>query len=161
MLKKLARIIAVVLMGVLMLICAKLASDGQSQPDEAGEQLSQGEQLKARLLSLGDNATISSNEDMEVLWDYLSSNQPLRDVLNKPRWQVTDNCYLTIMEGRGAIKLVEDNVTVTLKFITTIDCPINVNEADISFIVSKVSDTYDMGTYTGETRWFLGESLSK
>ena len=116
--------------------------------------------LKDQLLSLGNNATISSNKEMVALWDYLNNNEPLKDILGKPKWQIADNCYLTIVEGRGAIRLVEDDITVTLKFITTIDCPVDVKESDISFIVSKVSDTYEMGTYTdgNTTRWFLGKS---
>lgn len=142
---------------IIVVLTALLAGCGR-QASQVQETVS-GEQLKERLLALGDNATISSDEDMEALWNYLGNNVPIRDDAGKLKWQMTDNCYLTILEGRAAIKLVDEDITY-LKFVTTIDCPTYVHDFDISFIVSKESDKYEMGTYTNEnaTRWFLGRA---
>lgn len=161
MLKKMAQVIAVVLMVVLMLIGAKQASDEKKEPEEVGKQMSQSEQLKDRLLTLGDNATISSDEDMEALWTYFVNNDPIRDIVGNPKWQIAENCYLTILEGRGAIKLADGDITIILKFTTTIDCPKSVEESDISLIVCKSSKQYDIGTYTDKNskRWILGKQV--
>ena len=120
-----------------------------SQQFVQDESLSPGEQLKERLLFLGDDATISSEDDKEALWDFLSNNRSEGN--EELRWKLTDRCYLTIIGGRNIIQLVDDGLTSYYYFDTTIDCPTDVTMDEVSFISPR-------GTYTSDNskRWTFG-----
>lgn len=114
------------------------------------EQQSPGEQLRNRLMSLGNEAKISSQKDMEAIWNFMDSNKPLDD--EGLHWKLTDECTLNIIGGRNLISLVEGENITYLTFITTIDCPKDVSWDDVSHITPR-------GTYTNNcsTVWFLGK----
>lgn len=116
------------------------------------EDLSQGEKLRLRLLALGDDALISSEEDLQALWDYLNDNPSLGGIDKGLKWQIAENCYLEIIGGRGLLKLKDGDEINYYSFITTIDCPTEITEEFISFISEE-------GTYTNNNSeiWFFGK----
>ena len=135
---------------VLLTACSNTQQLSAEEPQfVADESLSSGEQLRERLLFRGNKAQISSKDDMEALWEFLTSNNPTDD--EGLKWKLTDECSLNIIGARNLIKVVNEGDTMYFSFVTTIDCPTEVSIDDISSI------TLD-GTYTGNNSkiWTFG-----
>lgn len=128
--------------------CGQKEQTEERQQVVIDENLSPGEQLRQRLLNLGNDTQISSNEDMEALWNFLNSNSPTDE--ERTNWELTQDCSLTIMAGRSLIKLVEGENITYISFVATIDCP-----QDIAGYITFISPK---GTYTSDNskRWYLG-----